>query len=56
VPISIKVKKEGTEQEEEVKIGVLDIDCERLEAFDEVDKEGLEEFVDVVKRVIDWEL
>jgi len=37
-------------------IGVLDIDCERIEAFDEVDKEGLEEFVEVLKRVIKWEL
>ncbi|GAA5904001.1 L-methionine (R)-S-oxide reductase [Sporobolomyces salmoneus] len=56
VPISIRVKREGKEEEEEVKIGVLDIDCERLEAFDEVDKEGLEEFVEVLKKVINWEL
>ncbi|GAA5987682.1 hypothetical protein JCM5350_008066 [Sporobolomyces pararoseus] len=56
VPISIKVKRGGEEEEEEVKIGVLDIDCERLEAFDEVDKEGLEEFVRVVKNIIKWEL
>lgn len=39
-----------------MKIGVLDIDCERLEAFDEVDKEGLEEFVRVLKNTIKWEL
>ncbi|GAA5947356.1 hypothetical protein JCM3765_001638 [Sporobolomyces pararoseus] len=56
VPISIKVKREGKEEEEEVKIGVLDIDCERLEAFDEADKEGLEEFVRVLKNIIKWEL
>lgn len=56
VPISIKVKRQGREEEEEIKIGVLDIDCERLGAFDEVDKEGLEEFVEVLKRVIRWEL
>ena len=63
VPISVKIRRredygevgEGIE-EEEVSIGVLDIDCERVEAFDEVDKEGLEEFVEVLKRVIKWEL
>jgi len=43
--------------EEDVKVGVLDIDCEGLNAFDdEVDKEGLERFVEVVKRVVRWEL
>lgn len=56
VPISIKVRKEGSEEEEEVKIGVLDIDCERLEAFDEVDREGLEEFVAILNKIIKWEL
>ncbi|GAA6006493.1 hypothetical protein JCM11491_004983 [Sporobolomyces phaffii] len=58
VPISVKVPRKGAAdgEEDEVRVGVLDIDCERLEAFDEADKEGLEEFVEVLKRVIKWEL
>ncbi|BGO89693.1 hypothetical protein NBRC10512_002623 [Rhodotorula toruloides] len=55
VPVIVKRRREdGTE--EEVRVGVLDIDCEALGAFDEEDRRGLEEFVEVVKEVIRWEL
>ncbi|GAA5901437.1 hypothetical protein JCM8208_001803 [Rhodotorula glutinis] len=56
VPIVVRrTREDGTE--EDAKVGVLDIDCEGLNAFDdEVDKEGLEQFVEVVKRVVRWEL
>lgn len=56
VPIVVTRRRDdGTE--EDVKVGVLDVDCEGLNAFDEeVDKEGLEQFVEVVKRVVRWEL
>ncbi|GAA6051199.1 hypothetical protein JCM3770_002586 [Rhodotorula araucariae] len=55
VPLVVRrTRDDGTE--EDVKIGVLDIDCEGLDAFDEeVDREGLEKFVEVVKRVVRWE-
>ncbi|BGP38046.1 hypothetical protein JCM10450v2_001977 [Rhodotorula kratochvilovae] len=56
VPIVVRRRREdGTE--EDVKVGVLDVDCEGLNAFDEeVDREGLEKFVEVVKRVVKWEI
>ncbi|GAA5874276.1 hypothetical protein JCM3774_000928 [Rhodotorula dairenensis] len=45
----------GEEEEETFRVGVLDIDCEAMGAFDEEDKAGLEEFVEVLKRVIRWD-
>lgn len=37
-------------------IGVLDIDCEALNGFDEDDRIGLEAFVQALEKLIDWEL
>ncbi|GAA5977972.1 hypothetical protein JCM10908_004182 [Rhodotorula pacifica] len=43
------------EEEESFRVGVLDIDCEALGAFDEEDGAGLEKFVEVLKRAIRWD-
>ncbi|GAA6062009.1 hypothetical protein JCM10212_006084 [Sporobolomyces blumeae] len=55
VPVSVVVEREGG-REEKVKIGVLDIDCEGLGAFDDEDKAGLEQFVEVLTKVVKWEV
>ncbi|BGP22908.1 hypothetical protein Rt10032_c16g5604 [Rhodotorula toruloides] len=55
VPVVVK-RRRGDGTGEDVPVGVLDIDCEALGAFDEEDRRGLEEFVEVVKEVIRWEL
>lgn len=33
-------------------VGVLDLDCERLEGFDEQDREGVEHFVTQIERIL----
>ncbi|GAA5996361.1 L-methionine (R)-S-oxide reductase [Rhodotorula paludigena] len=56
VPIVVK-RRRADGPEEEVKVGVLDIDCEGLNAFDEkVDREGLERFVKTLVRLVRWDL
>ncbi|GAA5862162.1 hypothetical protein JCM8547_007760 [Rhodosporidiobolus lusitaniae] len=55
VPVIVK-KKEADGTEEEVVIGVLDIDCEGLNAFNEQDQAGLELFVQTLNRVVRWDL
>ncbi|GAA6000950.1 hypothetical protein JCM10207_007339 [Rhodosporidiobolus poonsookiae] len=55
VPVIITRLTEGGE-EEKVTVGVLDIDCEAVEAFDEEDRIGLELFVQALNRVVRWEL
>ncbi|GAA6026957.1 hypothetical protein JCM8097_005994 [Rhodosporidiobolus ruineniae] len=55
VPVVVKRKDEQGGEVEEV-VGVLDIDCEAVEAFDEQDKDGLELFVAALNRVVRWEL
>lgn len=60
VPLTVRRRRQSpggevSEGEEEWQVGVLDIDCEGLAAFDEEDREGLERFVDVLKRMIHWD-
>ncbi|GJN88473.1 hypothetical protein Rhopal_001439-T1 [Rhodotorula paludigena] len=56
VPIVVK-RRRADGAEEEVKVGVLDIDCEGLNAFDEeADREGLERFVETLVRLVRWDL
>lgn len=56
VPIVVK-RRRADGAEEEVKVGVLDIDCEGLSAFDEeTDREGLERFVETLVRLVRWDL
>ncbi|GAA5957961.1 hypothetical protein JCM21900_005569 [Sporobolomyces salmonicolor] len=56
VPVMVRVKR-ADGKEEDVKIGVLDVDCEAIDAFSvEEDRKGLEEFVEVLKKVVRWEL
>lgn len=61
LPLTVRVRRMGGagsgagEEEEELKVGVLDIDCEGLATFDDEDKVGLEQFVEVLKRVIRWD-
>ena len=61
VPFTVRRRKQASnetgdgEAEEEFRVGVLDIDCEALRAFDEDDRAGLEQFVEVLKRVIRWD-
>lgn len=61
VPFTVRRRKQAgsvtgeSEEEEEFRVGVLDIDCEALGAFDEEDRAGLEQFVEVLKRVIRWD-
>jgi L-methionine (R)-S-oxide reductase len=55
VPVVVRRRRaDGTD--EDVRVGVLDVDCEALGAFDDEDRRGLEEFVEVVKEVVRWEL
>ncbi|KAL8278013.1 hypothetical protein RQP46_009645 [Phenoliferia psychrophenolica] len=39
-----------------VAVGVLDVDCEALEGFDDEDRAGLEAFVAALVRLVDWKL
>lgn len=60
VPFTVRRRKQassgtGEGEEEDFRVGVLDIDCEALGAFDEDDRAGLEQFVEVLKRVIRWD-
>lgn len=60
VPLTVRRRRQSSggevsEGEEEWQVGVLDLDCEGLAAFDEEDREGLERFVDVLKRMIRWD-
>lgn len=49
IPIIITAK-DGTR----VKVGVLDLDCEKRDGFDEEDKVGLEKFVEVLAGLVRW--
>ncbi|GAA5833256.1 hypothetical protein JCM11251_005187 [Rhodosporidiobolus azoricus] len=55
VPIVVKRTGEDGAEREEV-VGVLDVDCEGLEAFGEDDRVGLEKFVEALNRVVQWDL
>ncbi len=35
-------------------VGVLDLDCEALDGFEEADRVGVEEFVRVLEGLIRW--
>lgn len=37
-------------------VGVLDIDCEAIDGFDADDQAGLERFIAVFERLVNWEL
>ncbi|GAA5978838.1 hypothetical protein JCM11641_003580 [Rhodosporidiobolus odoratus] len=55
VPIVAKGKK-ADGSKEDVVVGVLDIDCEAADAFGEEDRIGLEAFVAVLNKVVNWQL
>ncbi len=35
-------------------VGIIDIDCEELQGFDEVDKKALKELAGLLGRACDW--
>lgn len=37
-------------------VGVLDVDCEGVDAFDEEDRVGLESFVALLETLVEWGL
>lgn len=45
---------QGRGAQEEIIIGVLDIDCEATEGFDEADRAGLERIARLLARNCDW--
>ncbi|GAA5888180.1 hypothetical protein JCM6882_000311 [Rhodosporidiobolus microsporus] len=55
VPLVVKRRGEDGTEREEV-IGVLDIDCEAVDAFGEEDRVGLELFIQALNRVVNWDL
>lgn len=50
VPLIVKSKRTG----EDICVGVLDIDCEALNAFTEEDRVGMETIVKALVELIDW--
>lgn len=52
--VSGTVDWQGRGDQDEVIIGVLDIDCEALEGFDEEDRRGLEQIAGLLASHCDW--
>jgi L-methionine (R)-S-oxide reductase len=44
----------GRGEEDEIIIGVLDIDCEAVDGFDEEDVKGLEAIVKLISQACEW--
>ncbi|CEH15606.1 GAF/PUTATIVE CYTOSKELETAL PROTEIN [Ceraceosorus bombacis] len=44
----------NTKSDDDIIIGVLDIDCEELDGFDEEDQKGLERIATLIARSSDW--
>lgn len=51
---AVPIEWQGRGDGEEVIIGVLDIDCEAEEGFDDADVRGLETVVQIIARSCDW--
>lgn len=51
---SLPVEWQGRGEQEDIIIGVLDIDCEAIEGFDEEDVKGLEAIVNLIAEACDW--
>lgn len=51
---AIPIEWQGRGDGEEIIIGVLDIDCEAIEGFDEEDVKGLERIVSLIADACDW--
>lgn len=51
---SVPIEWQGRGEAEDAIIGVLDIDCEQVDGFDEQDVEGLERIARLLSQGCDW--
>ncbi len=51
---AVPVEWQGRGDGDEIIIGVLDIDCEQVEGFDEEDERGLKAVADLIAAACDW--